>query len=170
MKGPKIMVFHIRQLLKTGAFVVAGLLIIILLIWALSPGGGNEQNFTQAGATPAPSPRGAVSLEDRFSDVLFMPGSYSSVIVLDNQALYIIVDVNAFAITDIRMANMAEAQQLRFPLFEPVLETLRHDILHYQTTNVSLPELWPLTGQIILEAINVALGQAFINPIVTLGM
>lgn len=170
MKGPRIIVFHIRQLLKTAAFVAAGLLIIILLIWVLSPGRGDAQSMARARTTPTPTVGGSLHVEDPFAHVLFVPGSYSTAIILDEQALYITVDVNAFAITDVRITRMAEAHQYRFPLFAPVLSTLRHDILLNQTTDVALPELWPQTGLILLEAINIALSQAYIDPIVTLGL
>jgi uncharacterized protein with FMN-binding domain len=169
MKGPKIMVFHIRQLLKTGAFILAGIVIILLLIWVLTPDRDSREPRSARPGTSQTRQAGTITLsaDEAFGQVLFMPGSYSSVIVLDDNNVYVTVTVDAFSITDVRLSNMAYAQQTLYPLFIPVMEILRSDILAYQTTNVNIPEQGPFTGMILLEAINMALNQAYANVIVT---
>ncbi|MCL2704353.1 MAG: hypothetical protein FWE91_12240 [Defluviitaleaceae bacterium] len=164
MKGPKIIVFHIRQLLKTAAFVLAGLLIIFLLIWVLAPKEQGGREPRSSGQSPAAL---TLSADEAFGQVLYIPGSYSSVIVLDDNNIYVTVTVDAFSITDVRLTNMAYAQQRLYPLFTPVMEQLRHDILLHQTTRVEPPEDGPQTGLLLLEAINIAIGQAFAHTVTT---
>jgi hypothetical protein len=167
MKGPIIKVFHIRQLLKSGAFILAGLLIILLLIWVLSPKERNDRERVPRVMAPTSSAYLTFNADDVFGHVLYIPGSYRSVIVLDDNNVYITVTVDAFNITDVTLSNMAYAQQRLYPLFMPVMDILRHDILLYQTTNVSLPYHGPQTGQILLEAINMALNQAYARIVST---
>jgi len=167
MKGPIIKVFHIRQILKSGAVILAGLLIILLLIWVLAPNRGQDTRGQRTDETSRSAASFTLSVDDAFGHVLYMPGSYRSVIVLDDNNVYITVTVDAFSITDVTMSNMAYAQQRLYPLFVPVMDQLRHDILMYQTTNVALPENGPQTGQVLLEAINMALSQAYANIITT---
>jgi hypothetical protein len=158
MKGPKIIVFHIRQLLRTGAFVLAGLVVILLLIWALMPksDGGAAPSANLGGLQPGGG-----------EDALFIPGEYSSYIVLDSTPVYVTVAVDHDRITDVRLANLLETQEQMYPLFRPVMETLKADILEYQTTEVTLPAEVTQTGQVLLDAINIALSQAYANVIST---
>ncbi|MDR1705130.1 MAG: hypothetical protein LBS19_10680 [Clostridiales bacterium] len=154
MKGPKIIVFHIRQLFRTGAFVLAGLVVILLLIWALMP-------KSDGGQGPA------ASLPGGGAEALFIPGEYSSYIVLDSTPIYVTVEVDQDKITDVRLSNLQESQDQLYPLFRPVMETLKADILEYQTTELELPTEVTQTGQVLLSAINIALSQAYANVITT---
>jgi len=161
------MVFHIRQIIRTALFVLAGILLILLLVWILTP--NNDQNNDNHGSAQRGGVGSSLTLtsDEAFGNVLFVPGTYNSAIVLDDGNIYITVTVDAFNILDIQMSNISHAQQTFFPLFEPVMELLRHDILYRQTTNIPLPDQGPMTGQVLLEAINLALNQAFANPITT---
>ena len=105
------------------------------------------------------------SVSDIFGHILYIPGAYSAAIVLESGVVYVTVTVDAFNITDVRLTNMGYVQLIRYPLFLPVMETLRHDILAAQSVDIEPPAMWPSTGQLLLDAINVALGQAYVHTI-----
>lgn len=155
MRGPKFIVLHIRQLIKFGALALAGLLIIILLVWVLSP----KERPVSGQLTQTDEPADA--------DTLYNAGVYHSYIILDSKALGVSVTVSGEKITDINLNDMDEGQALLYPLFAPVMETLSDAILRYQTTSVEPPLECRQTGLILLEAINIALSQAYSNVITT---
>ncbi|MCL2407532.1 MAG: hypothetical protein FWC95_06345 [Defluviitaleaceae bacterium] len=164
MKGPKIMVFHIRQLIKTAVFVVAGVAIILLLIWLLSPGGDGDERGARRDAPRERNRQAAsftLSAEEAFGSILFLPGTYRTAVMMGEETVYVKVTVDAFHIVDIALSGISYDHAEMFPLVNPILAALRHDILHYQSLSVSLPTEGPITGQILLDAVTQAINQAY---------
>jgi hypothetical protein len=63
-------------------------------------------------------------------------------------------------ILSVTMTNLAETQEVFYPLFQPVMETLSRDIVEYQTTKLEPSVDYPITSQILLDAAQSALDKA----------
>jgi len=135
MGGAKIFVLQLKDLIRTGLFVVAGLLLILVLVWAMLP--------KKADAA-----------------ALYEPGTYVAQIILHNKPVNVEVTVSELAIMDIALTGMEEAQEVFYPLFKPTMARLSKEVLQTQTTDVSTGTDSAMTGGILLKAIRAALAQA----------
>ncbi|MCD8214643.1 MAG: hypothetical protein LUC97_03215 [Clostridiales bacterium] len=128
----KIVVFQMKDLVKRGIFIAAGIIIIIAILLFLNSG------------------------DDKTS---YIPGTYSAEIILQNSPVVIEVSVDESSILDIAMLNLGETQEVFYPLFEPSFEALRTEILSAQTTDIEITEN-TVTSSTLLEAVNAALEEA----------
>lgn len=133
--GTKIIVVQLKELIKTAVFAVIGILLIILLIYFFIPKDNNKQ-------------------------ALYIPGIYSSEIVLHNNPVSIEVTVSENEIEDIQLMNMGETQEVFYPLFEPAMEELAKEIIDRQSLEVSTSTDTSVTSQILLDAVGSALEKA----------
>lgn len=141
MGGTKIFVLQLKELIKSAIFALAGLALIILLIYLFVP------HDKEQPATPS-------------SAALYQPGTYSSEIILHNNPVQVDVTVSDNEIISVSMQNMAENQEVFYPLFEPAMETLSQAILENQSLEITPSADYPVTGGILLKAVNAALEQA----------
>lgn len=144
MSGAKIFVLHKKDLIKIGAFVLAGLLLVVVALVLLLPGRRAQEE------TPA---------------ARFVPGTYSSTILLYGEPLHVRVTVSENEILSIHMSDMAEMQRVFYPLFEPRLVDLAEEILRYQTARISPRTDYPVTTGILHDAVQNALEMAYYDTI-----
>ena len=142
MGGTKIFVLQMKDLIRIGAIVLAALALIILALILLAQRGGRNN-----------------PVEPAMFD-LFVPGTYSSVIVLNDKPVEVRVTVNETEILEIYMTEMAEIQRVFYPLFEPRLYDLTDEVLRYQTAYLSPATDYPVTTGILQRAVKAALEQA----------
>ena len=138
MGGTKIFVLQLRQIIKTAVFVVIGLAVIFLLIYLFIPRNKPE-----------------VSASD-----LYVPGTYTAEIILHNNPVNVDVTVSKDKILDVSMSNMTDADQVFYPLFVPAMADLSKAIIADQSTDIVPSADYPVTGQILLNAVQNALSQA----------
>ncbi len=134
--GTKIIVVQLKELIRTAIFAIIGLALIILLIYFFIP------------------------KDKADSSALYVPGTYSSKIILHNDPVMVEVTVSAKEIESIKLLSMTEAEQLFYPLFEPTLNELAQTIIDTQSINVAALPDTPVTSGILLEAVSMALAQA----------
>ena len=142
MGGTKIFVLQMKDLIRIGAIVLAGLALVILALVLLVGRGGRN--------TP---------VEPAAYDI-FVPGTYSSVIILNDKPIEVRVTVNETEILEIYMTEMAEIQRVFYPLFEPRLLDLTTEVLRYQTALISPATDYPVTTSILQRAVKTALERA----------
>ncbi|MCL2351464.1 MAG: hypothetical protein FWC55_02910 [Firmicutes bacterium] len=140
MGGTRIIVLQLREIIKTAVFVLLGLAVILLLIYLFIPRNKPE-----------------------VSGDLYIPGTYTAEIILHNSPVNVDVTVSKDKILDVTMTNMAETQQVFYPLFQPAMADLSKEIVANQTTDLIPSSDYPVTGQIILDAVNNALSQAAVK-------
>ena len=145
MGGTKIFVLQMKDLIRIGAIVLAGLALVILALVLLVGRGGRN-----APAEPA--------VFD-----LFVPGTYSSVIILNDKPVEVRVTVSETEILEIYMTEMAEIQRVFYPLFEPRLYDLTHEVLRYQTAYINPATDYPVTTGILQRAVKAALERAAVG-------
>jgi len=138
MVKSRFVVLQMKDIVRTGIFVIIGLVLLIVLIWAIMPRG-------------AASDMGARN---------FVPGTYTSYIIIHNRPIGVSVTVDESKIVDIVLSEMAESQEVFYPLIRPTMALLSQEVIDRQTTNIEGPAEAAITSRILLDAINNALMQA----------
>lgn len=137
----KIVVLRMKELIYTAIFVALGILLIILLVYMFAP-----KNRNKASAD---------------NTALYVPGMYTSSIMLNGSAVDIAVTVEEDTIASIRMVNVSEAVETMYPLMEPALENIAEQICSSQSLdNITYPEENQYTSIVILDAIHRAVDKA----------
>jgi len=144
MAGTKIFVLQLKDVIKTTLFAVMGLVLILLLVYLFVP---HSKDTESTGGS---------------SSALYVPGTYSAQIMLNDAPVTVDVTVSSDKITKVKMSNLAETQAVFYPLVQPVMDTLSKEIVEYQTTDINPSSDYPVTGQILLDAVQTALNKAII--------
>ena len=143
----RIVVLHLKELIYTGIFAVLGILFLLLLIIMFLPG-------------KSQTPEGGGEESDRF-----VPGKYTTSVILGNSSIDVEVVVDANNINSIRLVNLDEAVTTMYPLMEPALNDLAVQICEKQSLeDISYSEDNKYTSQVLLEAISSALEKAEATP------
>lgn len=142
MGGTKFFVLKMRDLVKVGAIVLAGLILVILALIFLLPRSGPDANLHEPEL------------------YRFTPGTYASTIILNNKPIEVRVVVSENEILEIYMTDMAEIQRIFFPLFEPRMYDLADEILKHQSAIIDPSTDYPVTTDILQRAVKAALELA----------
>lgn len=142
----KIVVLHLKELIYTGIFAVLGILFIILLIIMFVPKNKEENNAVEP---PAAS---------------YVPGIYTTSLILNDNAVDVEVTVDENNINDIRMVNLDEAVATMFPLLEPSFDDLANQILKSQSLDsITYADDNKYTSMVLLNAIKASLEKASVK-------
>ena len=139
----KIVVLKLKELICAGIFLVLGILAIIFL----------AITFTNKDETSSPAPQD--------SSAIYVPGTYTTAMVLNGSNVELAVTVDETAILSIELQNMDETVSVMYPLMEPALEELASQIMENQSIEsiqYSSDNLY--TSTILLNAITSSLNQA----------
>ncbi len=142
----KIVVLKLKELICAGIFLVLGILAIIFLAITFS----DKENDT------APLPQD--------SSAIYVPGTYTTAMVLNGSHVELAVTVDETAILSIELTNMDETVSVMYPLMEPALEELALQIMEKQSMEgiqYSSDNLY--TSTVLLNAITASLNQAKIT-------
>lgn len=151
----KIVVLHMKELIYTGIFVALGILFLVLLITMFLPGknesGGQSIPSDEAGDEAAPTSANA----------LYIPGIYTTELVLGGQTVDVEVIVEQDAVTSIRLVNLSEAVTTMYPLLQPTFDTICQQVYETQSLeNISYTADSKYTSLVLLEAIQNSLDKA----------
>lgn len=148
----KIVVFHMKELIYTGIFGLLGILFILLLVMMLLPG-KQDTSTTEESSTAAPSQ----------ADI-YIPGIYTTELVLGSQSMEVEVIVDTSSVTSIRLVNVSETVTTMYPLLQPVLDSLCSQIYANQTLDsITYSSDSKYTSLVLLEAIQSSLSRASIE-------
>ena len=140
----KIVVLHMKEVIYTAIFLVLAILLLVLL-------------FTMFGTQK----KSGNTTGDNTSEVLYVPGVYTSTIELNGQTFDVEVSVDENHINSIALNNLSETATAMYPLMEPTLESLASQIYTTQSTeNISFGDDNKYTSQLLLQAIDAALDKA----------
>lgn len=143
MSGTKIVVFHLKEIIKTAVFAIIGVILIILLIYFIAPKKSND------------------NLNNK---IQYNPGTYSSVLTLHNDApLTVLVTVSEDQITEIALEEFDSSVDVFYPLLVPTMETISAKIINTQSLDVLTPEDNKITSEVLMYAIRTALDEAAIK-------
>ena len=139
----KIVVLHMKELIYTGLFILLGVLFIILRVIMFYP------------------KREAASKD---TSSAYIPGVYTTSLILQGSAVDLEVVVNESQITSIRFVNLDESVTTLYPLMEPALEDLANQIYEAQDlSTVKYNNENRYTSLMLLEAISNTLEKASTN-------
>ena len=145
----KIVVLHVKELIYTGIFAVLGILFIVLLIIMFLPKEEKKETMSAVTQTTTNS---------------YVPGVYTTSLILNDNVVEIEVTVDEKNINSIRLINLDEAVATMYPLIQPSFEDLANQIITNQSLeNISYPDDSKYTSMILLDAISTSLNKALEN-------
>lgn len=137
----KIVVLRMKEIIYTAIFIGLGILLITLFMIMFRP----KKN----------------SVESASNEVSYVPGVYSSSIVLGSQNVNVEVAVDADHINSITWVPLSDSVTTMYPLMEPALNDLAEQICSTQSLeNLSYPSESQYTSMALVKAIQDALHKA----------
>lgn len=147
----KIVVLHMKELIYTGIFAALGILFIVLLIIMFLPKKDNSIENTTTDTTVS-------------TNSIYLPGVYTTELVLNDQTINVEVIVDKDYISSIRLVNLNEAVTTMYPLLQPTFDSLCEQIYDTQSMeNITYQAESKYTSLVLLEAIKNSLGKATIT-------
>ncbi len=152
----RIIVLHSKELIYTGIFAALGILLILLLIFMFLP---KNKPVIKEGASHDIE---LIDSETESESVsTYVPGVYTSSIVLNNTVLNIEVAVDENNINAIRLVNLDDAVATMYPLIAPSFDDLITQIYEKQSLEgITYTDDNRYTSMVLIEAIDSALSQA----------
>ncbi|MCM1252005.1 MAG: hypothetical protein NC321_04225 [Clostridium sp.] len=142
----KIVVLHVKELIYTGIFAVLGILLIILLIIMFLPKDEKKESVPTMTQTSTNS---------------YIPGIYTTSLILNDNVVEIEVTVDEKNINSIRLVNLDEAVTTMYPLIQPSFEDLANQIITNQSLDgITYSDDSKYTSMILLNAITASLEKA----------
>lgn len=177
----KIVVLRRKELLYTGIFAALGVLFIILLLMLLLPGKDTDASY---GTPDSPDDTAATEMPDNVADVstgavadtdavldnasgpvgtdnTYIPGIYTTELILGSETVNVEVIVNDHAITSLSLADPDETLTTMYPLLEPTMDSLSEQICETQDlSQVTYSAETRYTSLVLLEAVKASLEKA----------
>ena len=142
----KIVVLHVKELIYTGILAVLGILFIVLLIIMFLP---KEEK-----------PETVPTMTQTTSNT-YVPGVYTTSLILNDNVVEIEVTVDEKNINSIRLVNLDEAVTTMYPLIQPSFEDLANQIIQNQSLDgITYSDDSKYTSMILLNAITASLEKA----------
>lgn len=160
----KIVVLHMKELIYTGIFAGLGILFIVLLIIMFLP--KKDDSAPSSGTTTQESGENTSQDTDTESsatgsDSVYIPGVYTTQLVLGGQTIDVEVIVDKDYITSVSMVNLSESVTTMYPLLQPTFDTLCQQIYEKQSLeNITYEAENKYTSLVLLEAIKNSLNKA----------
>lgn len=141
----KIVVLRLKEVIFTGIFVLLGIIVVVLLVVAFLP----EDEET--------SPTNALAQ----NSVSYIPGTYSTSLILNNMSANIEVIVDENYISSVRFVELNEALKTKYPLLEPALSDIADQLTETQSLdNIVYSDDMRYTATLLISAIKSALDEA----------
>jgi len=157
----KIVVLHMKELIYTGIFAALGILFIVLLVIMFLP--DKEQTGDTDTTTPPTVSNGNLTggTASVSSESLYIPGIYTTELILGGNTIDVEVIVSQEAISSIRLVDLSESVTTMYPLLEPTLESICEQVYETQSLeNIEYGAESKYTSLVLLEAIRTALDKA----------
>lgn len=159
----KIVVLRMKELIYTGIFVALGILLIILLIAMFLPkddtasSDQNRSNTVEQKTDETNHDASSVS-----SANIYIPGIYTTELILNDQSIDVEVIVDQTTITSIRLVNLSESVTTMYPLLQPAFESICEQIYATQSVDeVTYATENKYTTLVLLEAVKSSLEKAY---------
>lgn len=138
-----------KELIYTGIFAALGILFIILLICMFLPKSDKKETMSNVIETTANN---------------YIPGVYTTSLVLNDSVVDIEVTVDEHNINSIRLVNLSDAVTTMYPLIEPSFEQLANQIMEEQNLiNITYPDESKYTSMVLMDAIRSSLNKATVT-------
>lgn len=151
MSGTKILVLHIREIIRAVIFAVSGLILIFAIIYFFI-----AQDQT---ATPEVS-LGYSPPEEKTSVTTFVPGTYFAEIPLNIDSAGVEVTVTENEIISIALTELSDIHETFYPLLAPTMYSLAKEIIESQSLDITMSSENAVTSTLLVNAISRALHDA----------
>lgn len=158
----KIVVLRMKELIYTGIFAALGILFVILLVIMFLP----DKDKEGSGASGSENPDKTAPSDDALTDSasLYIPGVYTTELVLGGQTVDVEVIVDHAEISSIRLVNPNEAVTTMYPLLQPTLEHICEQVYQNQSLeSITYDPDNKYTSLVLIEAIQNSLNKALIE-------
>lgn len=136
----KIVVLHMKKLIFAAVAAILGILLVILLLLTL---------------------RNRESSAGESVQTLYVPGVYTSSVMIDEHALDVQVAVDENHINSISLVNLDESMETMYPLIRPTLDELSQQIITKQSVDdITYSKNNQYTSALLLSAVTDALKKA----------
>ena len=153
----KIVVLHMKELIYTAIFAAMGILFIILMAVMFWP----KDDSSDVKDSHPGNFRADSTVQTSASAGAYIPGIYTTELMLGGQSVDVEVIVSQEAISSIRLANPSESVTTMYPLLEPTLDSISDQIYATQSlADVTYTADSKYTSLILLEAIRNSLDKA----------
>lgn len=175
----KIVVLRRKELLYTGIFAALGVLFLILLLMLLMP----DKDADASGTPDSPDSTAETAMPDNVADLgrssqfsaaedastgavadadnTYIPGIYTTELILGSETANVEVIVNNHAITSVSLADPSETLTTMYPLLEPTMESLNDQLCEMQDpSQVTYSAETRYTSLVLLEAVKASLEKA----------
>ena len=151
----KIVVLHMKELIYTAIFVALGILFIVLLFAMFLPGKDKSTD-----STPPPREQPTEDASPTAASSLYIPGIYTTELVLGGQVVDVEVIVSEESISSIRLVNLTDTVTTMYPLLQPTFDTICEQILETQSLEgITYNTESKYTSLVLLEAIKNSLDK-----------
>lgn len=152
----KIVVLHMKELVFTLIAAALGILLICFLLFLVSSDSGAD---TDAGN--APTETDAPVTESTSSPNAYVPGLYTTELVLNDRSVNIEVTLSENEITAIELTGLDEDIATMYPLLEPTFTSIKDQVLLTQSPeDISYEPTSKYTSLVILESIKNSIEKA----------
>lgn len=152
----KIVVLRMRQVVTALLFVGIGILLAIILITNFA----NERQDKEILLENPEDTEGTIN-STTLEGALYIPGTYSTQIVLGKENVLLSVTVDQNTIQKVELTEKTEAVDTLYPLLEPTLAQINEKLSETGTLDETLEQTENrYTSMVLLQAIRSSLGQA----------
>jgi uncharacterized protein with FMN-binding domain len=172
-----------KELIYTGIFAALGVLFIVLLVFMFKPDkddssnppidkgsteevGGHttsKDNYQSTASEDTPSATND-SLSTSPSSTAYIPGIYTTELVLNDQVVDVEVIVDKAYISSIRLVNLNESVSTMYPLLQPTFDALCQQIYDKQSLeDITYDTDSKYTSLVLLQAIVHSLEKAGVS-------
>ena len=129
---PKFMVVSLGEIIKVliGVIVGAGIIFAVINLF------GGESKATYA------------------------PGTYTAEIILQGNPINVEVTVSKNQIENVALSNLNQSQEVFYPSFSSCIAEVSKEVVANQSTDFPRSSAYPVSEDIILQAVDKALAQA----------
>jgi uncharacterized protein with FMN-binding domain len=172
-----------KELIYTGIFAALGILFIVLLVFMFKPdkddssnppidNGSTEEAVGQSTSDDiyqsTASEDTSSATNDRSSTspsgTAYIPGIYTTELVLNDQVVDVEVIVDKESISSIRLVNLNESVSTMYPLLQPTFDALCQQIYERQSLqNITYDTDSKYTSLVLLQAIEHSLEKAGVS-------
>lgn len=146
-----------KELIYTGVFALLGILLIIMLIVMFVP--KDKEDMPEDSEMPPQMDSTDSSAPNE--SITYIPGIYTTELVLGGQTLDVEVIVSQESISSIRLVNLSESVTTMYPLLEPALESICNQVYETQSLdNITYSSDSKYTSLVLIEAIRNSLSKA----------
>jgi uncharacterized protein with FMN-binding domain len=138
----KILVLRMKELIFTGVLILLGILLLVLLLVLFFP----KEND---------------AVEEVLPTAQYVPGVYTSSVMLGDSAVDVQVILDENKIKSISLVNLDETVETMYPLVKPAMEELSGQIIASQSTeNITYSQNNQYTSIVLLSAIQDTIEKA----------